>query len=117
MGRRSYRAVQIRPVPRVIRRRRAIRSAGRRLRDEKSHKRHCIAGDSVAFTVDSRTIPQRYRVSRWYDISVLLKEGVATWPGDPPFRYRRFATIGPDAANVAAFFMSAHCGTHVDPPF
>ena len=53
-----------------------------------------------------------------YDITIPVREGLAVWPGDTPYRF----TLGWDMAqgqsvNVGAVTMSAHTGTHADAPF
>ncbi|MBI3210353.1 MAG: cyclase family protein [Candidatus Solibacter usitatus] len=56
-------------------------------------------------------------MSLWIDISTPLVEGIATWPGDPAFRKWLATSIDKgDDANVTAFSMCAHTGTHVDAP-
>lgn len=56
-------------------------------------------------------------MSDWIDISIPLTHGVTRWPGDPPFRSRKVASMGDgDEANVTAFSMCAHTGTHIDAP-
>ena len=52
-----------------------------------------------------------------YDISQNLCCGIATWPGDPQFRFRWAMRIGEgEASNVSAIDMCVHTGTHVDAP-
>jgi arylformamidase len=52
-----------------------------------------------------------------YDISRTLSEGMPVWPGDPQFRWRRIAQMQDRApANVSAFDMGVHTGTHIDAP-
>ncbi|MCK5796875.1 MAG: cyclase family protein [Deltaproteobacteria bacterium] len=53
----------------------------------------------------------------WIDISVPLRDGMATWPGDPPMRVgRAFSLAEGDPANVTTLSCCAHTGTHVDAP-
>lgn len=53
----------------------------------------------------------------WIDISVPLCEGIEVWPGDPPLRITRVATIeSGDSCNVSAISMCLHTGTHLDAP-
>ena len=54
---------------------------------------------------------------RFYDITLPLRDGGLTFPGDPPI------VIGPhsalergDAANVSTLALGSHSGTHVDAP-
>jgi arylformamidase len=52
-----------------------------------------------------------------YDISHVLREGMAVWPGDPEYRVRRIMAIQDGgSSNVSAVDMSVHTGTHVDAP-
>ncbi len=51
------------------------------------------------------------------DISVMIRPGMAVWPGDPPPIIKKLQDIGSgDEANVSLIVMGAHCGTHVDAP-
>lgn len=53
----------------------------------------------------------------WVDVTRVIRPGMVVWPGDPPVHIRRVFSIGPDChANVTAFSMSAHAGTHLDVP-
>lgn len=55
--------------------------------------------------------------SGWIDISVPLRTGMASWPGDPQVRIYRVSDIaGGDGANLTKIDMSAHSGTHMDAP-
>jgi arylformamidase len=52
-----------------------------------------------------------------FDISRTLREGMAVWPGDPEFRQRRVMRIRDgESANVSAFELGSHTGTHIDMP-
>jgi arylformamidase len=52
-----------------------------------------------------------------YDISQTLCSGIAIWPGDPDFRYRKTMSIADGkSSNVSAIDMCVHTGTHVDAP-
>jgi arylformamidase len=55
---------------------------------------------------------------RIIDISVPLRAGMPTYPGDPPFvkAVARSRAAG-DAVEVAALTLGSHAGTHVDVPF
>ncbi|MDZ7831586.1 MAG: cyclase family protein [Desulfobacterales bacterium] len=56
-------------------------------------------------------------MSEWIDISVPLRTGMASWPGDPPVRITRVSDMeNGDGANLTQINMSAHSGTHVDAP-
>ena len=53
-----------------------------------------------------------------YDVSVLVHEGMPTWPGDPGLQIKLASSIASgDAANVTRLDMGAHTGTHFDAPF
>jgi arylformamidase len=53
----------------------------------------------------------------FFDISQTLQEGIAVWPGDPEFRMSRVSQIQDGkGANVSAFQMGTHTGTHLDAP-
>jgi len=57
-------------------------------------------------------------MTKIYDISVLVYEGMPTWPGDPKFSSSLASSISRgNAANVSHLDMGAHTGTHVDAPF
>jgi arylformamidase len=51
------------------------------------------------------------------DVSRPLREGMAVWPGDTPFRRRVLRSPGPiGPVTVSALTLSSHAGTHVDAP-
>ena len=51
------------------------------------------------------------------DVSVPIREGMVTYPGDPVVRMERAASIaGGDAANLTRLDFGVHSGTHVDAP-
>jgi arylformamidase len=51
------------------------------------------------------------------DVSVPLREGMVTYPGDPVVRLERAASIGAgDAVNLTRIDFGLHSGTHVDAP-
>lgn len=53
----------------------------------------------------------------WIDVSRPVADGVAVWPGDPPWRYRLAASIARgDLANVGEVSGTTHAGTHADAP-
>lgn len=53
-----------------------------------------------------------------WDISRVLSDKFAEWPGDEPFHYRVTAEIAKGASvNLGAITMSLHNGTHADAPF
>lgn len=55
---------------------------------------------------------------RWIDVSIPLREGMATWPGDETFKTTPASRMARgDNCNVTEFAMTTHCGTHVDAPW
>ena len=53
-----------------------------------------------------------------YDISVLVRDGIPTWPGDPKLSMNLASSIARgNVANVTHLDMGAHTGTHLDAPF
>jgi arylformamidase len=51
------------------------------------------------------------------DVSVAIRTGMVTYPGDPTVRLERVSSIGDGAiANLTRIDMGAHSGTHVDAP-
>ncbi len=55
--------------------------------------------------------------SPWIDISMLLRDSMVHWPGDPPVSIRRVKDIEHgDTANLSNISMGAHSGTHIDAP-
>lgn len=54
-------------------------------------------------------------MSGWIDISVGLAPGIPQWPGDPPFEIWKVCELS-EGANVTAFSMCVHTGTHIDAP-
>jgi arylformamidase len=52
-----------------------------------------------------------------YDVTVPLRNGVPTWPGDPLVDINDFRSLSNgDGANVTALNFGAHSATHVDAP-
>jgi arylformamidase len=57
-------------------------------------------------------------MSKIYDISVTITEGIPVWPGDPKVVLERVSKIEDGAnANVSQVSMSVHTGTHMDAPY
>ena len=53
----------------------------------------------------------------WIDVSVPLRTGMVTWPGDPPVRITAALDLAKgDEATVSLLSMGAHTGTHMDAP-
>ena len=54
---------------------------------------------------------------RIYDITIPVQPGMPIWPGDPPLKLERLASISDGAdANVSSIACGVHIGTHVDAP-
>jgi len=52
-----------------------------------------------------------------YDVTVPLRNGLPTWPGDPAVQISDFRSLSDgDSANVTALNIGAHTATHVDAP-
>jgi arylformamidase len=52
-----------------------------------------------------------------FDVSVPIRTGMVTYPGDPPVRLERWSSISDGAAaNVSKLDFGVHSGTHVDAP-
>jgi arylformamidase len=55
--------------------------------------------------------------SQWIDVSVVLRDGMVHWPGDPPVSIVRFEDMDKgNRANASRLSMGAHTGTHMDAP-
>jgi arylformamidase len=55
--------------------------------------------------------------SPWIDVSMTLKTGMVTWPGDPPARISQVLSLERgDPCTVSLLEISAHVGTHMDAP-
>ncbi len=55
--------------------------------------------------------------SPWIDVSVTLRTGMTSWPGDPPARISRALDMEKgDPCTVSLIDMGAHTGTHMDAP-
>lgn len=55
---------------------------------------------------------------RWRDVSILMKNGMTVWPGDPPFVFAPDSRIAEGAScNTSALQMGTHTGTHMDAPW
>jgi arylformamidase len=56
-------------------------------------------------------------MSRWIDVSMSVKSGMAHWPGDMDVSVRRVSNMSEGAlCNLSCLYMSAHTGTHIDAP-
>jgi arylformamidase len=55
--------------------------------------------------------------SDWIDISVPLRNGMVSWPGDAPFELTSTLQIANgDPCNLSQISTTAHIGTHMDAP-
>ena len=53
----------------------------------------------------------------WIDVSVALKNRMAHWPGDRPFKRKQTSWIDAgDSCNLSEISGSVHTGTHMDAP-
>ena len=54
-----------------------------------------------------------------FDVTVPISKDLPVYPGDPPIKVQRKATINKDDAkyNLSRYSFSSHIGTHVDAPF
>ncbi len=53
----------------------------------------------------------------WIDISVMLRDGMVHWPGDPPVRIERVQDLTRgDSHSLSNLSFGSHSGTHVDAP-
>jgi arylformamidase len=56
-------------------------------------------------------------IDKLIDISVLLKPGSVTWPGDPAYHRETVTSVmNGDSCNVSQISMGSHNGTHIDAP-
>jgi arylformamidase len=52
-----------------------------------------------------------------YDVTLPIREGMVTYPGDPPFEMQPYSRKRKgDPVNLSKISMGTHLGTHVDPP-
>lgn len=56
--------------------------------------------------------------TRWHDVTIPLRTGMAVWPGDPAFELTPLCRIeNGDGCNTSRIVMATHTGTHVDAPW
>ena len=55
-------------------------------------------------------------MSRFYDITIPITDGMIVYPGDRPVRFRRTHTIERDGVNLREIESGTHIGTHMDAP-
>lgn len=52
-----------------------------------------------------------------FDITLDLKEGMVSWPGDPPFKRSIISALeAGKSSEVSLITMGSHAGTHIDAP-
>jgi arylformamidase len=52
-----------------------------------------------------------------YDVTVPISADIPVWPGDPPVRIEKVASIAQgDSMNLSRLHLGSHTGTHVDAP-
>lgn len=57
------------------------------------------------------------KTRRIYDVSMGIREGMISWPGDEPVRIQKVKSMSRgDRLNLSRLGMSAHTGTHMDAP-
>jgi arylformamidase len=56
---------------------------------------------------------------RIYDVTVPIAKDMVVYPGDPPVKIERKASLNKDESqyNLSRYSFGSHTGTHVDPPF
>ena len=57
------------------------------------------------------------KIRGYFDLSVLLQDGMPIWPTNPPVRVQREGTLEKDGYNVESYWSVTHTGTHIDAPF
>jgi arylformamidase len=63
------------------------------------------------------TTTDSFAAADWIDVSVPLRPGVATFPGDPTYNIELAVAIASGAiCNISRLDMGAHTGTHLDAP-
>jgi arylformamidase len=55
-------------------------------------------------------------VTRFYDVTLPIADGMIVYPGDRPVVYRRTHTIARDGVNLREIECGTHLGTHIDAP-
>ena len=53
---------------------------------------------------------------QWLDLSLPIRDGGPSYPGDPLCTIERVRTIPPDPLNLSAVSIGSHQGTHLDAP-
>src|SRR5208283_3144736 len=56
-------------------------------------------------------------MSRYFDISLPIENGMVVWPGEPPVEIGAGSSLQHgDVVNIASLKISSHTGTHIDAP-
>jgi len=55
-------------------------------------------------------------MTRFYDVTLPIADGMIVYPGDRPVRFRRTRTIARDGYNWSEIECGTHLGTHIDAP-
>ena len=102
---------------------RAVPRRGSRAQDDQVvvlHQRASSAGCALctrSHALAARYTEQSLNRMEIFDISVPIRTGMVTYPGDPQVRLERVASIADGApANVSKLDLGVHSGTHVDAP-
>jgi len=51
---------------------------------------------------------------KFYDVSMMIKEKMMVYPGNPTPSIRQYSSIPKDKVNESLLFLGSHTGTHVD---
>jgi arylformamidase len=54
--------------------------------------------------------------TKFYDLTHVISQDMATYPGEPQPEFHQFSTIEKDKVNVTRLVMVSHTGTHADAP-
>ena len=55
-------------------------------------------------------------VSRFFDLSHVIENGMPVYPGDPEPSVERVASLDEEGVNLTRLVMGSHVGTHIDAP-
>lgn len=53
-------------------------------------------------------------MAKFFDVSILIKEGMITYPGNPAPKISQYASIPSDKTNESLLCLGSHTGSHVD---
>ena len=57
-----------------------------------------------------------YLFKKAIDLTHPLRNGMPTYPGDPPPSFENYSTLQKDGVNLTRIIMGSHTGTHLDAP-